>query len=127
MNLDGYEKVLNEVWDKPPRDVPCIVEDIMSRYPTEVFAVKDIAYMMVVTINDGFYGLSWLCTKPSHQGKGMMTMLWLKAQKKYKGFFIAKANVDSYKWYQKQNFMKIHYGDNKHIMVYCNDRSKIDF
>lgn len=52
MKINGYEDVLNEVYPKPPADTSDIVERIIENYPTEVFNIDDVAYLLLVKIND---------------------------------------------------------------------------
>jgi len=123
-----YGELLNEVFNKPPCIVTQIVEDIMKRYPIELFTIGDRSAILLIHISNGFYGISWIATKKEYRNKGYATSIIQHILKKYKGTFIVKANAKSKSFYEKNGFICVNSENpNKPILVLVNNIEKIDF
>lgn len=127
MKRDGYSKTLDNVYNKPPRTVPFLVEKIMEKYPTELYCISEISYLMIVKINKNHYGISWICTEKEFQNRGCMRSLMNQVLNEKKGLFIAKTDDDGFGFYEKFGFSKIELRKGKYLMILCNDESKIDY
>ena len=125
-NNMGYENILNEIWNNPPKNVPNIVNNLKRKYNHTIYEVPDKAYMLVIELNEGFYGISWVCTKPEYQNKGYMTNLMNKMLKEKKGMFILKTDSAT-GFYERFGFTTIQNTNGKYIMALFNDTDCIDF
>jgi len=124
--INDYIKALDGVFDKSPKKVPEHCMKIINTYPVDIVSIDNKSYMMVVKINEGFYGVSWVLTKKEYQGKGYGKKLLDKVHRKYKGVFITKTR-DAEKFYEKFGYIKV-FDDGKHsILVYVNNKNEVIF
>jgi len=125
-DLENYSMILNLCFNKPPKTVPEYIQKyIMTKYPVDIINYKNIAYCIVVKVNEGVYGIGWVAVHPTMQFKGYGKKLFEKVHKKYKGIFITKAIKKSVGFYKKLGYKSV-YSDDKHsILVYVNSKGAI--
>jgi hypothetical protein len=121
-----YNKILDEVFDKPPRNVGSIVENIMSKYPIELFEINNKSYILLVKIAPGFYGISWVVTKEKDRNQGHASKLLNEIHNKYKGLFIAKTN-SARGFYIKKGYKEVYTDERDTILVFVNDKGSVNF
>ena len=126
MVISRYASVVDVVYNKPPGDVKKVIYDIIKRYPVEVFEIPDMAYLLLVKIRKGFYGISWVCVRPEDQGCGMGTQLLCQVLSKYSGLFVAKTH-DAGEWYRKNGFVCVKLVDGVSVWVLVSDVGVVDF
>lgn len=125
-HLCEYVKALDQVFNDPPQTVPEHCMKILNNYPVDIVTIDDISYMMVVKIHEGFYGVSWVLTKPEYQGKGYGSQLLQKVHTLYQGVFITKTRTAA-RFYMKHGYVKIYEDQNHSILAYVNDKEKVIF
>lgn len=121
-----YNKLLDEVFDKPPRNVGSVVERIMSQYPVELFELSDSSFILLVKIAPGFYGISWVVTKEKERNKGLASKLLKEIHDKYKGLYITKTN-SARDFYAKNGYKEVYSDDRDTILVFVNDKGCVNF
>lgn len=124
--ISKYVKVLDLCFSKPPRTTSERCKEIMEKYPVDVVSVDGKGFCMVVKINEGFYGISWVVVHPDYQHNKIGTQLLEKVHSKYKGVFITKTR-DTEGFYKKLGYTEM-YRDDKHvILTFVNDKDKVIF
>lgn len=121
-----YNQLLDEVFNKPPRNVGSVVERIMSQYPAELFELSDSSFILLVKIASGFYGISWVVTKEKNRNKGLASKLLKEIHNKYKGLYITKTN-SARNFYLKNGYKEVYSDDMDTILVFVNDKGCVNF
>ena len=121
-----YNKLLDDVFNKPPRNVGSVVERIMSQYPVELFEITDTSYILLVKIAPGFYGISWVVTKEKDRKQGYASKLLREIHEKYKGLYITKTN-SAKDFYLKNGYKEVFSDDRDTILVFVNDKGCVNF
>jgi hypothetical protein len=121
-----YNKLLDEVFNKHPRNVGSVVERIMSQYPVELFELSESSYILLVKIAPGFYGISWVVTKEKDRNQGYASKLLQKIHTTYKGVYITKTN-SAKSFYLKNGYKEVYSDERDSILVYVNDKGSVNF
>jgi hypothetical protein len=135
-----YAEILDDCFPNPPKNVTELTMKIMSKYPFDVVTNKHSIYdnglgktkkvissfCMVVKISDGFYGISNMVVDPQYQGCQEGTNIMEKIHNRYEGIFILKTSKAK-GFYEKLGYIPVYEDDIHTIMVFVNDKSKIDY
>lgn len=105
--FEKYCEVLDACWDKPPKNVPIIVECLFEEYPSELISVSNIAFVTISKAGEGIFFLNWMCVKPEHQNSGYGRTLLEKVHEKFKGIIITKTN-NAERFYKKHGYKEFH-------------------
>ena len=123
-----YIDAIDACFNKPPMTVPeHISSNIMTKYPTKIVTYNNKAFCILVFISDGFYGISWVATKPENQKQGYGRKLLEQIHNEYKGVFVTKAILNAERFYEKLGYKSVFKNDKHSIMFFVNDPNKVIF
>lgn len=120
-----YYKLINQVYNKPPRDVPDIIEGLKFRYACRLIGIPDVSFLLLIKLCNGFYAISWLVTDPGHRNMGFASKLVEHVKTNFKGAIFAKTNSAS-GFYMKNGFSRISSINDADLLVYVNDINILD-
>ena len=121
--LQRYIHILDSAFNKPPRNVPELTMEVISKYPCDFLIYKDCG-VMIVKLGEGVYNICNMAVRAGFQKKGLGSFLMDKIHTEYKGLFILKTSK-AQGFYKKYGYTTIAKDKGSHIMVKCTDPKKV--